>query len=231
MGRALLGLCQHGGFGADEATARRAAREAAERAVALDPSDAEAHAALGDVFGQAGDFVRAEAEFEEALRLNPGSAEMLTFYAGWASRFGKPERGAEAADRAIRLNPHFLPWQAKQFSYAYFNAGRYEDALHMLERLSPDQWNRGVLVRRAAVYAGLGRLDEAKAAVAETLKRYPDITIQSYVSTPDWSEAERQRLIETMRKAGFPACAPPETLAKIVKPVSLPECPQPRAAN
>ena len=38
---------------------------------------------------------------------------MLTFYAGWASTFGKPERGAEAADKAIRLNPSYLPWQAK----------------------------------------------------------------------------------------------------------------------
>ena len=81
------------------------------------------------------------------------------------------------------------------------------------------------------MFAGLGRMDEAKAAVAETLKRFPGITIQSYVSTPDWSEAERQRLVETMRQAGFPACAPPETLAKLVKPVGLPECTQPRAAN
>ncbi|ANY83674.1 adenylate cyclase (plasmid) [Microvirga ossetica] len=219
------------GFGADETTGRRAARDAAERAVALDPSDAEAHAAMGNAFGQAGDFVRAEAEYEESLRLNPGSAEILTFYAGWASSFGKPERGAEAADRAIRLNPHHLPWHASQFSYAYFNAGRYDDALHMIERRTPDQWSRGFSVRRAAVFAALGRIDEANAAVAETLKRFPGITIQGYVSTPDWSEAERQRLIETMRKAGFPACAPPETLAKLVKPVSLPECTQPRAAN
>ena len=75
------------------------------------------------------------------------------------------------------------------------------------------------------MFGGLGRMDEAKAAVAETLKRYPDITNQSYVSTPDWSEAERHRLIETMHKAGFSACAPPETLATLVKPVSLPECP------
>jgi TolB-like protein/class 3 adenylate cyclase len=235
LARAWVELCwAYGGmvgFGADAATAQRAARDAAERAVALDPSDAEAHAAVGDAFGQAGDFTRAEAEYEESLRLNPGSAEMLTFYAGWASSFGKPERGAEAADRAIRLNPHHLPWHAKQFSYAYFNAGRNEDALHMLERLTPDQWSRGVLVRRAAVFAGLGQMDEAKAAVTETLKRFSDITIQSYVSTPDWRGAERERLIETMRRAGFPACATPEAIATLAKPVSLPECPQPRAGN
>jgi len=216
-------------FGADETTARRAARDAAKRAVALDPSDAEAHVVFGDALGQTGDFVRAEAEYEEALRLSPGAAEILTFYAGWGSGFGKPERGAEAADRAVRLNPHYLPWQAKPFSYAYFNAGRYEDALRMMERLSPDQWNRAVAVRRAAVFAGLGRIEEAKAAVTDTLRRFPEITIQSYVGRPDWSEAERQRLVETMRTAGFPACAvPPEMPAK---PVSLPECPQPSAAN
>jgi TolB-like protein len=233
LARAWIELCwaYNGtvGFGGDEAMGRRAARDAAERAVALDPSDAEAHAAMGDAFGQAGDLVRAEAEYEEALRLNPGSAEILTFYAGWASSFGKPERGAEAADRASRLNPHHLPWHASQFSYAYFNAGRYDDALRMIERRTPDTWSRGFSVRRAAVFAALGRMDEAKAAVADTLKRFPTITIQGYVSTPDWSEAERQRLIETMRKAGFPACAPPEAVATMVTRATLPECPKPPA--
>ena len=181
LARAWVELCwayvSTAGFGADEATARRAARDAAERAVALDPSDAEAHAVMGDAFGQAGDFVRAEAEYEEALRLSPGSAEILTFYAGWGSGFGKPERGAEAADRAIRLNPHYLPWQAKPFSYAYFNAGRYEDALHMMERLSPDQWNRGVSVRRAAVFAGArtdGRGESRRRRDAQAISGHHD---------------------------------------------------------
>ncbi|ANY84266.1 hypothetical protein BB934_39265 (plasmid) [Microvirga ossetica] len=99
----------------------------------------------------------------------------------------------------------------------------------MIERRTPDQWSRGFAVRRAAVFAALGRMDEAKAAVAETLKRFPGITIQGYVSTPDWSEAKRQRLIETMRTAGFPACAPPEGIATIAKRIILPECPQPTA--
>ena len=49
--------------------------------------------------------------------------------------------------------------------------------------------------------------DEAKAAVKEALDHFPDITIESYTGGADWIEAERQRMIETMRKAGFPACA------------------------
>ncbi|WP_292599508.1 hypothetical protein [Mesorhizobium sp.] len=38
------------------------------------------------------------------------------------------------------------------------------------------------------------------------------------------NDAERQRFIETMRLAGFPACAKPEALAKIEKPLRLQEC-------
>ena len=77
----------------------------------------------------------------------------------------------------------------------------------------------------------IGAWSEAKAVVVGTLKRFPGLTIQAIVSTPDWSELDRQRLIETMRKGGFPACAVPETVAKVTKLASLPECAQPRAAN
>jgi TolB-like protein/class 3 adenylate cyclase len=211
-------------FGADPVQAERLARDAAERAVALDPSDAEAHAALGDALAMAEDLARAEAEFDEALRLNPGSAELLTMYAVWGISFGKPERGAEAADKAIRLNPRYLPWQARPLSHAYFVVGRYDDALRMLERLSPDQWTEGVVVRRAGALAGVGRMEEARAAVADALKRYPDLTIEGFVSGPGGSDLERQRYIEAMRAANFPACARPETLARFAKPVRLPEC-------
>ena len=43
------------------------------------------------------------------------------------------------------------------------------------------------------------------------------------------STTERGRFTETMRKAGFPACAKPEELAKFEKPVRLPECEAERA--
>ena len=33
-------------------------------------------------------------------------------YSGWASTFGHPERGAEMADHAIRLDPNYQVWEA-----------------------------------------------------------------------------------------------------------------------
>ena len=85
---------------------RELAIEAAERAVALDPSDPEAHVVHGSSFGIRDDFVRAQAEYETALRMAPNSADILTTYIGWASSFGDAERGAELVERAIRLDPN-----------------------------------------------------------------------------------------------------------------------------
>jgi hypothetical protein len=60
--------------------------------------------------------------------------------------------------------------------------------------------------------------------VEQGLATHPDLTIESIVSEPGWTEAERARLAETMRLAGFPVCAAPEDLARWAKPVRLPEC-------
>ena len=79
---------------ADDAERPELARQAlaaAERAVQLDPMDAEAHAALGSTFGINGDLIQCAAELGKALDLNPSSADILTFYADWASSFGEPE--------------------------------------------------------------------------------------------------------------------------------------------
>jgi hypothetical protein len=73
----------------------------------------------------------------------------------------------------------------------------------------------------------LGRAKEAHETVKQALDRYPDLTIEGWVSDPGMNAAERQRFIETMRLAGFPACAKPEEIANIKKPFRLPECATP----
>ena len=70
----------------------------------------------------------------------------------------------------------------------------------------------------------LGRTDEAKASVRETLKQHPDLTVEGMINESGLSTMERNRFMETMPLAGFPACAKPEALAKLAKPVRLAEC-------
>jgi tetratricopeptide (TPR) repeat protein len=202
----------------------RLAREAAERAVELDPRDAEAHAVYAMSFGDRGDFERAKREFDTALRLGPSQFEILTFYISWASTMGDPHRGAEMVDRAIELNPDFPMWSARTFAYAYFMVGRYADALLMFEHFSPENYGQWMWAIRAGSLAALGRDEDARIAVEEALRMFPDFTIEEFAGAPGWSESERSRFNETMRLAGYPACAKPEARAKILERLRLEGC-------
>lgn len=215
----LLGV-----FGVNPETNQKAAEEVAERAVQHDPSDAEAHAVFAMSLAKKGDTGRAKSEFDTALRQAPGSSEILTFYTGFAARLGDAERGAQMVDKVMRLDPNYPMWTSNFFSPAYFMAGRYEDALKMLERMASNNLQMWTLVVRSCSLAALGRTEEAKASVIETLKQHPDLTIESMINEPGLSTLERSRFIKTMLQAGFPACANAEELAKIAKPVRLPKC-------
>jgi TolB-like protein/DNA-binding winged helix-turn-helix (wHTH) protein len=212
------------GFGGDAAAAKKAAMAAAERAVSLDPLDAEAHAVLGIQISGAGDFVRAEAAFETALKLSPGSAEILAFYACRASTFGKPQLGAEIVDRIIRLNPSYPMWQNGIFGGAYFMARRFEDAALMYERIPPGSLDKFRIVMKASTYAALGRKGEASAVVVETLGEFPDLTVQEFVSDPGWADSERVLLAKWMQVAGFPLCVKADVVKALPDPFRLSEC-------
>jgi tetratricopeptide (TPR) repeat protein len=210
--------------GGDRSAAQKLAMEAAERAVVLDPRDAEAHAALAMRLGDAGEFVRAKSSFDTALALSPGSAEILTFYSSWASTFGEPARGAELVDRAIRLNPKYPMWAAGPFSWAYFMASRYADAARLLERAPPKSFNKFRWVILAGSYAAQGMVAEAEATRNKALASIPDLTIEGFINDPGMNDAERQKFADNMRLAGFPPCAGPGQLKGIERPESLAEC-------
>jgi tetratricopeptide (TPR) repeat protein len=154
----------------------------------------------------------------------PNAAEILSQYAPWASTFGEPARGAAVVDRVVRLDPSVPVWAARLYASAYFFARRYEDALGMIDRIEPENYGEWMWALRPSAEAALGRSETAAASVEAALAAFPDLTVQGWVSEPGTSDSERQRMIETMRLAGFPACATPKALAGIEKPVRLPEC-------
>ena len=197
--------------------------EAARRAVDLDPMDASSHEALGEALGNNGNLSQAAAEYHKALDLNPSSADILAQYASWASSFGEPEKGVEAAERARRLNLHMPLTLNGAFAYAYFMVGRYDEALHLGQLMPEETRGKFSYMVMAASLGALGRAEEAKTAVDRLRSVAPGITIERIINEP-YSDAERPRLIETLRKSGLPACAPPDELAKLDQPRRLPEC-------
>ncbi|HEY7573548.1 MAG TPA: tetratricopeptide repeat protein, partial [Thermoanaerobaculia bacterium] len=91
---------------ADRCEANREWAEAASRrALALDPTLAEAHVSCGVALSAAGRNEEAEAAFEEALRLDPQLFEASYFYARHAFARGDLEKAARLYERAEAVRP------------------------------------------------------------------------------------------------------------------------------
>ena len=143
--------------------------------------------------------------------------------------FGKPEAGAAAADRAIRLNPNYPRWAAGAYlGYAYFAVGRYGDVVRVLARLPEESRAAADYVLEGSSLAMADHIEEAKVAVAKALVLDPETSIERQISDPSVGDLDA-RFTEAMHRAGFPACASAATLAKFDKPVRLPECEAERA--
>ena len=139
------------------------ARAAALRALALNPSLAEAHTALALIVqNHDWDWQGAEREFRQAIDLNPNYATAHHWYAEhlmWRGRFGE---ALEESERARRLDPLSLIIAADNGAILYF-ARRYDraiDQLRSVRAVDPLMSRTQLLV---AVYAENGMFDQALA--------------------------------------------------------------------
>jgi TolB-like protein/DNA-binding SARP family transcriptional activator/tetratricopeptide (TPR) repeat protein len=142
------------------------ARRAAERALRLDPSLAEAHAALALVrmyFER--DWRAAGREFQAALREKPGYATARHWYATWLSYQGRFDEALAAIAEAQRLDPYSVTMYTGSSTILYY-AQRYDASIDRARAalvIDPGFWLS--YLQMAAVYAQQGRYDEALASV------------------------------------------------------------------
>ncbi len=80
------------------------AREASDRALALDPELAEAHAAAGLAHLVSEDFEKSELELKKAIEINPGLYEAYYYFARARFHQGDMDAAAEYFARAAALN-------------------------------------------------------------------------------------------------------------------------------
>jgi eukaryotic-like serine/threonine-protein kinase len=85
--------------------ARPKVKAAAERALAIDATQAEAHALLAGVYDRDWDWAAAEGEFQRALELNPSNARAYVLYAIHLEFLGKMNEVLDRLRRAIELDP------------------------------------------------------------------------------------------------------------------------------
>src|SRR5271167_2647702 len=110
------------------------ARAAATKALALDPSLAEAHAALGMVKSHYDfDLVGAQREFLKAIELNPNSAYAHLFYSNcYLAPMGRMSEAIAENQRALELDPLSLPIN-NFMGMTYMFAGDYEKSYEQFQ--------------------------------------------------------------------------------------------------
>jgi TolB-like protein/class 3 adenylate cyclase/Flp pilus assembly protein TadD len=178
----------------------------ARRAVALDPRDPAAHLGLAGSYLSAGDSKNGLESIRRAVDLNP-SMPQAWIWLGWTQAItGDSEAAIIASEHARRLSPQGpMVWIYDNLALAYWELGRYEEALEAAERLVAAQptYLTGYAYIAMNLVA-LGRREEAHTAIVEGRRVQPELSLelmQNYigVSRPE-IDARRN---DALREAGL----------------------------
>jgi TolB-like protein/AraC-like DNA-binding protein/Tfp pilus assembly protein PilF len=108
----------------------RNAEEIANKALAIDPNLAEAHAVLGGVYGlRDWQWERAREEFLKAIELNPNYATAYSYYASLLDILGDNLEARRQLNIALELDP-LSPSFNYQNMRLYYNQGNFHEALN-----------------------------------------------------------------------------------------------------
>ena len=190
-------------WGEPEEPNRRNAIVHARRAVDLDPNDSGAQWAYGFVLCYERRWDEAEVHYETSIRLNPNDASALAALADFNPLIGKPQKGVQCAERALRLNPHPPHWYYWNLGFAQFASGQYDDAAKTLRREETYRTaSRRIL---AAALAALGRVSEAREEAELFLSASPHWRISKWIeSQPFKNPKDAQAWFDAYRLAGLP---------------------------
>jgi serine/threonine protein kinase/tetratricopeptide (TPR) repeat protein len=151
------------------------ARQAAEKAVELDPALAEAHTSLGlvlDVFDW--DYPRAEGEFRRAIELNPAYPYALIWYSELLYNIGRYDDSIAEVRKAVELAP-FIPVMRYNLGSALWYAGHLSEAEREFDKLLELDPNFGLVHHGlAVVYVNQQKLDQAVSEMEKAIQFYPE---------------------------------------------------------
>ena len=109
------------------------AREAAQRALSIDPDLAEGHASLSYVLWEEGDRDGAEVEAKRAIALDPNYPTARHWYALYLQAMKRFEAAITQGEKAVALDPD-SPILASDLSIMLRSVGRNDEAEQLLEQ-------------------------------------------------------------------------------------------------
>jgi len=148
--------------------ALRRARAAATKALELDDTLGEPHAALGQIkFVNDWDWAGAEAQFKRAIELNPNDTNALHMYSHYLLSMGRMQESLQMSKRALEHDP-VSPTMQLHLGFHYLTARQYDLAIpQYLKVLQADPSLPDAHNQLAVAYRQKGLLDQS---VAEYLQ-------------------------------------------------------------
>jgi TolB-like protein len=204
------------------------AKAAAERAVNLDSSLAEAHAAMAVVkFYWEWDWSAAEREFVRAIELNPSLAGAHHSYAHFLSAMGRHDESIAEVKRAQELEPLSAAINSDA-GWFYYRARRYDEAIAECRRVL--EIEPGFYSAQACIIDVLQkqeRYEEARQAIQKSLEGQTAPLMLEALKTPDPKEAIEKvvqlRLKILKERQGGEDYIPPYAFAAIYAKLNQPD--------
>jgi TolB-like protein len=134
------------------------AEMAAQRAISLDPNNADGYATLAFVRDHRNKFIESEDLFKQALSVDPGNPESLQFYSLMLAITGRLKEALALRDRLQALEPFVPAFNAYTAQVRWVN-GQNDAAIATLKALPANELNGAYFL--PAVYAAAGHFGEA----------------------------------------------------------------------
>jgi adenylate cyclase len=178
----------------------------AQRAIQLDPEAPLGYQTLGNLYALSGQAERAIELRRKAAELAPND---LFAVAGLATRlkdFGGEQEAVQLFEQTMRLSPKHQWWVPSAYGVALHLVGRKEEAVVAFKKaiaLKSDHVHPRAFL--TAVYADLGRMDEARSAANEVMRLNPKFTATRFMQSHSLHDSERDvRFKDLMPRAGLP---------------------------
>jgi adenylate cyclase len=179
----------------------------AQKAIAIDPEDADARAVVSILAGTLGKWDEAHDQASLARASNPNSPMAVLAEANGLLFTGRPGEARQGFMACLRIDPRgpLRGWAMRQIVLSYYYERDYVGAAEAARRLVARYPGISGNYRWLAVALGqLGRTEEARAALQKALDVSPG-SFEFYTRhRPPWLRPEdHEHMLEGLRKAGW----------------------------
>ena len=187
--------------------ARKKIIDVAERAVSLDPKNADAHMALGMAYRLNRQPAPGLAACEKAVTINPNNDEAHTCIGMANLALGRSEEANKSLTKSLKLNPLRNAYRRFYFmGLAYLTAGEHDEAITILRKaIAGNPKFSSSYYALASALAWSGNLDEARTTAAKFAMMDKNRgTLERLRQRVGYISPNFDIVVEGLRKAGMP---------------------------